>query len=86
MSQDTLNGINSIVDDVKGFANDSVRFLRKCNKPDKKGKGWLEREICLSEYLKIASSCAIGFAVMGLVGYVIKLVFIPINNIILSQN
>jgi preprotein translocase subunit Sss1 len=29
-------------------------------------------------------SCALGFVVMGLVGYLIKLVFIPINNIILS--
>ena len=38
------------------------------------------------EYLKIASSCAIGFAIMGAVGYFIKLVFIPINNIILSAN
>ncbi len=77
-----MNGINSIVDDVKGFANDSVRFLRKCSKPDKKGK--FTFFIIWLEYLKIASSCAIGFAVMGLVGYVIKLVFIPINNIILS--
>ena len=38
------------------------------------------------EYIKIATSCAIGFAVMGAVGYFIKLVFIPINNIILSAN
>jgi protein transport protein SEC61 subunit gamma-like protein len=36
------------------------------------------------EYIKIATSCAIGFALMGTVGYFIKLVFIPINNIILS--
>lgn len=40
----------------------------------------------IQEYIKIASSCAIGFAVMGAVGYFIKLVFIPINNIILSTN
>jgi len=36
-----LNGINTIVDDVKGFANDSIRFLRKCSKPDKKGTQYL---------------------------------------------
>ena len=36
------------------------------------------------EFMKIAQSCALGFAVMGVVGYVIKLVFIPINNIILT--
>jgi protein transport protein SEC61 subunit gamma-like protein len=38
MSQEALNGINGIVDDVKGFADDSVKFLRKCSKPDKKGR------------------------------------------------
>jgi hypothetical protein len=37
MSQETLNGINSIVDDVKGFSKDSMRFLNKCSKPDRKG-------------------------------------------------
>jgi len=36
------------------------------------------------EFMKIAQACALGFAVMGVVGYVIKLVFIPINNIILT--
>lgn len=40
--------------------------------------------VIYSEFLKIAASCAIGFGVMGAIGYVIKLLFIPINNIILS--
>ncbi|KAM3137897.1 hypothetical protein pb186bvf_009978 [Paramecium bursaria] len=74
MSQETLNGINGIVQEVKSFSQESYRFLNRCTKPDRK------------EYIKIASSCAIGFAVMGAVGYFIKLVFIPINNIILSTN
>jgi preprotein translocase subunit Sss1 len=37
-----------------------------------------------SEFIKIATSCAVGFAIMGTVGFVIKLVFIPINKILLS--
>ncbi|CAK69251.1 unnamed protein product (macronuclear) [Paramecium tetraurelia] len=74
MSQETLNGINGILSDVQSFGQESYRFMRKCTKPDKR------------EYIKIATSCAIGFAVMGAVGYFIKLVFIPINNIILSAN
>ncbi len=36
------------------------------------------------EFRKIAQSCALGFAIMGGIGYVVKLLFIPINNIILS--
>ena len=40
-------------------------------------------DICL-EYMKILQACAMGFVVIGLIGYIIKLVFIPINNIILG--
>lgn len=36
------------------------------------------------EFKKIATSCALGFAIMGGIGYIVKLLFIPINNIILS--
>ena len=36
------------------------------------------------EYMKILQACAMGFIVIGFIGYIIKLVFIPINNIILG--
>jgi protein transport protein SEC61 subunit gamma and related proteins len=36
------------------------------------------------EYMKILQACAMGFVVIGFIGYIIKLVFIPINNIILG--
>lgn len=42
-------------------------------------------EFITIELKKTATYCAIGFAVMGVVGYLIKLVFIPINNIILTN-
>ncbi len=54
------------------FFHESISFLQKCSKPDKK------------EFIKITTSCAIGFAIMGIIGYIIKLLFIPINNILLS--
>ena len=57
---------------VTSFATNSVQFLQKCSKPDKK------------EFIKISTSCAIGFAVMGIIGYIIKLLFIPINKFLLS--
>ena len=59
---------NSVIE----FCHESVSFLQKCSKPDRK------------EFIKITTSCAIGFAVMGIIGYIIKLLFIPINNILLS--
>lgn len=36
----------------------------------------------LAEYTKVASRTALGFVVMGFVGFFVKLIFIPINNII----
>ena len=54
------------------FYADSTRLLQKCNKPDAK------------EFKKIATACAIGFCIMGFMGYAVKLVFIPINNILVG--
>jgi protein transport protein SEC61 subunit gamma-like protein len=54
------------------FADDSVKLLRKCNKPDRK------------EFVKIATASLIGFAIMGFIGFFIKLIFIPINQIIVG--
>lgn len=62
----------SIPQQIKEFARDSQNFFVKCKKPDR------------AEYLKILYACALGFIVMGFIGYLVKLVFIPINNIILS--
>ncbi len=62
----------NIADQAKRFVADSIMFYQKCKKPD------------YTEYMKILQACIIGFLIMGAIGYFIKLVFIPINNIILS--
>ncbi len=67
------NFVEESINGVTGFFNDSVQFMQKCSKPNKK------------EFIKIATSCAIGFAIMGIIGYLIKLLFIPINSILLSN-
>ena len=61
------------VKEAQEFAVSSRRLLQRCTKPDAK------------EFKKIAASCAIGFAIMGFIGYTVKLVFIPINNIIIGS-
>ena len=68
---------------IQDFANDSVNFFNKCAKPDRKGILFLFLLFWV-EYMKILQACAMGFVVIGLIGYIIKLVFIPINNIILG--
>jgi len=66
------NPVTYTVNSVSGFYSDSKRLLNRCSKPDRK------------EYLRIVLACAIGFAIMGFIGFFVKLVFIPINNILLS--
>ncbi|CEF63157.1 Protein transport protein Sec61 subunit gamma [Strongyloides ratti] len=61
-----------IVDPLKKFTKDSVRLVRRCTKPDRK------------EYQKIATATAVGFAIMGFIGFFVKLIHIPINNIIVG--
>ena len=73
------NFVSSTIGDVKDFVNDSRRLLNRCSKPDKRGIVYLE-------YLRIAGACAVGFAVMGFIGFFVKLVFIPINNILLTPS
>jgi len=69
---DKTNPVGYAVKGIHEFALDSVRLVRRCTKPDAK------------EFKKIAVACSIGFAIMGFIGYAVKLVFIPINNIIVG--
>jgi protein transport protein SEC61 subunit gamma-like protein len=67
------NVVDQKVKELLEFFDDCVKFFNKCEKPNKK------------EYLQITKSCAIGFLIMGIIGYIIKLLFIPINTILLSK-
>uniref|UniRef100_A0A182W9E6 Mitogen-activated protein kinase kinase kinase kinase n=1 Tax=Anopheles minimus TaxID=112268 RepID=A0A182W9E6_9DIPT len=54
----------------RSFAKDSIRLIKRCTKPDRR------------EFQKIAIATAIGFCIMGFIGFFVKLIHIPINNII----
>ncbi|KAH3764556.1 protein transport protein Sec61 subunit gamma [Pelomyxa schiedti] len=58
---------------VKKFAKDSHQFLVMCEKPTWK------------EFSKLALGTTIGFCIMGFIGFFVKLVHIPINNIIVGS-
>jgi len=51
---------------------DSVHLVKKCTKPDRK------------EFVKIAWATGVGFLIMGFVGFFVKLVHIPINQILMT--
>jgi len=67
-----MDQLQSIIDPSKQFIKDSLRLVKRCTKPDRK------------EYQKIALATAVGFAIMGFIGFFVKLIHIPINNIIVG--
>merc|ERR1712008_16157 len=71
--QNIMDQIIQTVEPVRQFAKDSIRLVKRCTKPDKK------------EFQKIAIAIAIGFAIMGFIGFFVKLIHIPINNIIVGS-
>ncbi|KAK9864184.1 hypothetical protein WJX84_009283 [Apatococcus fuscideae] len=66
--------MESVITPLNDFAKNSARLVKRCTKPDKK------------EYTKICTRTAVGFIVMGFIGFFVKLIFIPINQIIVSGN
>jgi protein transport protein SEC61 subunit gamma-like protein len=67
------NVVEAKVNQLVEFFDEWAKFLSKCDKPTKK------------QYLRMAQSCAMGILIMGVIGYLIKLLFIPINTILLSK-
>ena len=63
---------STIKGEVKSFVTESTHFLRRCTKPDKR------------EYVKVAQAVAVGFCLMGGIGYLIQLIHIPIRKIIVG--
>ncbi|RXG69388.1 Protein transport protein Sec61 subunit gamma [Armadillidium vulgare] len=68
-----MDQIMSFVEPAKQFSKDSIRLVKRCTKPDRK------------EFQKISLATAIGFGIMGFIGFFVKLIHIPINNIIVNK-
>jgi len=61
-----------IIEPSKRFVKDCAYLVKKCTKPDHK------------EFVKTAYSVAVGFAIMGFIGFFVKILHIPINNILVG--
>ncbi|XP_059122592.1 protein transport protein Sec61 subunit gamma-like [Peromyscus eremicus] len=57
---------------LESLSMDSILLVKRCTKPDRK------------EFQKITMATAIGFAIMGFIGFFVKLIHIPINNIVVG--
>lgn len=58
---------------LAGYTDSIKLFMRKCVRPSRK------------EFVMLARSHAIGICFLGVLGYAIKLIHIPINNIIVNK-
>ncbi|KAK3046282.1 hypothetical protein LTR09_012231 [Extremus antarcticus] len=54
------------------FLKDGRQFLTRCSKPDRR------------EFLRISQAVGMGFLIMGVIGYIVKLIHIPVNNILVG--
>lgn len=68
-----MDQIMKVYEPGRAFAKDSIRLIKRCTKPDRR------------EFTKIAIATAIGFCIMGFIGFFVKLIHIPINNIIVGS-
>ncbi|KCV73074.1 protein translocase SEC61 complex gamma subunit [Fonticula alba] len=67
-----MDHLEPYFDAPRQFYLDSQRLIRSCTKPTRE------------EYISMTQAVAIGFLVMGFIGYIVKLVHIPINNVIVG--
>ena len=91
MDMNIDNGVQSLL----RFYKDSKDFVAKCRKPDKTGRCMRsmsqvyrplhQRSFRFAEFRHIATVVGIGFLVVGFIGFFVKLVHIPINNIIVGS-
>lgn len=63
---------DTILGPISDFATNSRMLVRKCQKPN------------YAEYHASTLSTIVGFAILGFLGFFVKLIFIPINNVILG--
>lgn len=59
-----------VVEPLIKFYKDSKYLIQKCTKPTRE------------EYVKIVQATGIGFLIMGFIGFFVKIVHIPIKDIL----
>jgi len=64
--------VQELLDIPREFIKEGTQFINRCTKPDRR------------EFIKISQAVGVGFLVMGAVGYLVKLIHIPVNNILVG--
>ncbi|CAG8898893.1 unnamed protein product [Penicillium egyptiacum] len=69
---DMSETFQELADIPKDFVREGSQFVRRCTKPDKR------------EFIKISQAVGMGFLVMGAIGYFVKLIHIPVNQVLVG--
>ncbi|QIW99291.1 hypothetical protein AMS68_004809 [Peltaster fructicola] len=64
-----MDQAKEILETPRQFLHEGRQFIARCSKPDQK------------EFLRISQAVGMGFIVMGVIGYFVKLIHIPYNQI-----
>ncbi|KAI8910138.1 hypothetical protein EDD86DRAFT_204602 [Gorgonomyces haynaldii] len=67
-----MDTFKEIIEEPRQFFKESIVMLRRCTKPDQR------------EFLAITQAVGMGFVLIGFIGFFVKLIHIPINNIIVG--
>ncbi|KAM0804953.1 hypothetical protein BDR22DRAFT_798989 [Usnea florida] len=64
-----------VLDIPRDFLHDGTQFMNRC------ARGCVADK---REFLKISQAVGVGFVVMGALGYVVKLIHIPVNQVLVG--
>lgn len=64
----------NIIVPLQTFFKNSNHLVQKCSKPNQQ------------DFNQVGTATVMGFAIMGFIGFFVKLIFIPINNVIMGQS
>ncbi|XP_028618502.1 protein transport protein Sec61 subunit gamma-like [Grammomys surdaster] len=67
-----MDQVMQLVEPSRQFVKDLTRLVKRCTKPDRR------------EFQKVAMATAIGSAITGFIGFSVKLIHVPVNNIIVG--
>eukprot|EP00567_Pseudictyota_dubia_P007514 CAMPEP_0197442460 /NCGR_PEP_ID=MMETSP1175-20131217/8473_1 /TAXON_ID=1003142 /ORGANISM="Triceratium dubium, Strain CCMP147" /LENGTH=74 /DNA_ID=CAMNT_0042972939 /DNA_START=83 /DNA_END=307 /DNA_ORIENTATION=+ len=62
-----------VVKPLTKFYKDSYNLVNKCTKPDGK------------EFMRIATATGVGLLILGGIGFMVKLIHLPVNQILLGS-
>jgi len=64
--------LKEIAEIPREFLKEGTQFMNRCQKPTKR------------EFIKLCQAVGLGFIVMGAIGYAIRIIHIPVNQILVS--